>query len=322
MATYNLEVSTWSELVDALTRVDAGGDVFNIRLVSDIDCNFEIPLGVVSTIDIPSGTRVLSGAYQENGVTKNHVIRNLRTHVTNPVAIFMYNPGSSHGGSLSVKNIDFINLVTESRLFQFSYFSSRNVAFSDCRFVGRRTSNLFKGGNSNTGYLTFTSCFFNVPIASLTSTQTDDDKDTLSIVSGMFGNTNYSKCNANFCWIRCTYKGWSVSTSYANELRTFHLNGCYIDGTIVGDDGIRLRYYTYNSSIQNVVDADLKLITGAATPDIGMPKGVWKNYVTNRDDPSVVYTTNNLNTQYGIPATPAQMKDTQWLYDHGFDVVV
>ena len=48
MATY--EVSTWTELVEALETINESTESQTIKITADIDCNDEIPEGVASTI--------------------------------------------------------------------------------------------------------------------------------------------------------------------------------------------------------------------------------------------------------------------------------
>lgn len=62
MATIN--VSTWSELVTALTN---HGNNDTIKLITDTDCNNEIPGGVDSTINCGSTAVTLTGDYIESG---------------------------------------------------------------------------------------------------------------------------------------------------------------------------------------------------------------------------------------------------------------
>ena len=110
-----VEVNTWEQLVTALsTNVP---DIKTIKITSDIDCNYEIPLGVSETV-VCYGSNAypttVDGSYTENGVIKNHVIRNLRTSVQNPVSIFGIMTNLSSGNKacrIVFKNIDFVNLI-------------------------------------------------------------------------------------------------------------------------------------------------------------------------------------------------------------------
>ena len=170
MATY--EVSTWNELITELSTLRTEAVI--IKLTADIDCNDEIPLGVASTITIWNSAAypmTVTGAYVENGVTKNHVIRNLRTHVVNPVNIFYPRSNIDSGqnqSSLTFNNIDFINLVLDSATLCLSPDSgviyNNKLTFNRCRFVGRRNCYLisaYSPGVESGNALTFTSCFFN-----------------------------------------------------------------------------------------------------------------------------------------------------------------
>ena len=79
MATVN--VSTWAELANAIQASYDDASI-TINLTADIDCNNEIPLGVETKITTPE---YWDRTYTIEG--NHHVIRNLRTHITNPVDI-------------------------------------------------------------------------------------------------------------------------------------------------------------------------------------------------------------------------------------------
>lgn len=324
------EVSTWPELVSELSTSRA--EAKTIKLVADIDCNDEIPLGVASTITCHCSLThpvVLDGSYIEDGVTKNHVIRNLRTHVTNPVVLFSISVNDrSKNFHFTFKNIDFINIVLQRAYFMTTanvdwYISTNSrIIFDNCRIVGRRDKPFTEryGWKESSNQIVLNSCFFNIPYISATPTTADVP---------LFGDWYLSDAEsnkfvyANFCWFRSNYDGWVINNNSSSTILQFiKLSGCYVDGEIVGSNVLTLStQYSYNSTIQNVVDADIRLTQGSDGANMYMPKGVWNNDVRSYSDPSVVYTTINKNSA-AISATPEQMKNPQWLYDNGFDIVV
>ena len=318
MATY--EVSTWTELATELST--SRGEAKTVKLVADIDCNNEIPLGVASTIQIIADNRTYSvtidGSYVEDGVTKNHVIRNLRTHVTSPVNIFF--PWIEQ---TTIKNIDFINLVLDGGALSLppdtGYIVNNRLYITNCRFVGRRNRNLISGrnfGGNDGNACILTSCFFNVPYIS---------KDVKNTYVPLIGDWVYSShfVTANFCWFRSNYDGWTIDSSSSSTILQFiKLNGCYVDGEIAGSNELTLStQYSYNSTIQNVIDADIRLTQGSNGANMYMVEGIWKNDVRSYSDPSIVYTTVNRNSA-AIPESPEDMKNPAKLYADGFDIVV
>lgn len=340
MATY--EVSTWAEFVAALSNDIA--EAKTIKLIDDINCNDEIPEGVLSTINVYSSATypvVVDGSYTEENETKNHVIRNLRTHVTSPVNIFnFYQPSSQSTGNKYLntifKNVDFINLILEGGAFVGVVNSGSSggnyIQFNNCRFVGRRKNFLVNStsfiGNGNG--LIFTSCFFNIPF---NPTGTENTYVPLNDV------WTKGDVTANHCRFREYYNNWTIGDYNPSSSRTPHtstynmnLNGCYIDGTIVGyRTAICIsNYYSYNATIQNVVDADLRVVndSGSDTVNIYAPKGIYKtaennntNVVKKYGDDTVNYPISNQNTS-AIPETPNRMISPSDLYTDGFDIVV
>ena len=107
-------VETWAELRAAILSVSSSNPELTVHLVKDIDCNDEIPEGVSSTISVYASYALnltITGAYTEDGVTKNHVIRNLRTNIVSPVNIFTFSDDSTSTKYVNFRNIDFVNLV-------------------------------------------------------------------------------------------------------------------------------------------------------------------------------------------------------------------
>lgn len=335
-----IEVSTWAELVNAI-KTAGNGDI--VQLTTDIDCNREIPEGVTTTIKRPSSGLVynltITGAYTEDGVTKNHVIRNLRTNISSPVSIFyfMYNYGDAI--YVNFRNIDFINLILDAPLVELYYYLNAYLRFYSCRFVGKRTHALIyhthkPTSSSDAAYIQFYSCFINMEY-------TRSSNDRLPIVLYQSGSS-YDYCTANYCRIKQEYKGWTIGTATnpydAIQNITFglQLNGCYLYGTFVGtgnDTSAVLNVtnkYSYNGAMQNVVDADFRL---GGTPTSGMdctivaPKGIFVNSIhkLDEDPPTTTYNAVNYNSSgnsKAIPINPEDMTDAQALYDAGFDIIV
>ena len=144
---------------------------------------------------------------------------------------------------------------------------------------------------------------------------------------------------ANYCRFREYYNGWTIgdynpSMSRAPHTSTYNmnLNGCYIDGTIVGFETaiVISNNYSYNATIQNVVDADLRVVNnnGSSTVRIYAPKGIYKtaennntNVVKKYGDDSVNCSISNQNAS-AIPEIPSRMTSPADLYADGFDIVV
>lgn len=348
MATY--EVSTWAELVARMA--DTTGETRTIKLTADIDCNDSVPLGPTSSLNIVGSISypcTVDGSYTEGNVTKNHVIRNLRTNVTSPVDIFNIRSTKPYGGSgsstefqinVTIQNIDFVNVILSgAKMFRLTHgqadMRDNKVKFKNCSFVGRRNNfivegkTLANGGNS----LTFESCFFNMPY------KPSDTSNTYVPLNGewVYSGTNYA--TANYCRFRESYGGWSIpdynpGMSRGPQTSTYNLNlnGCYIDGTIVGYEtaiGVS-NWYSYNATVQNVVDADLRAYnnSGSSTVRIYMPKGIYKtaennntNVVKKYGDDSVNCPISNQNAN-AKPETPTRMTSPADLYADGFDIVV
>lgn len=341
MATYN--VSTWPELIARMA--DTMLETRTIKLIADIDCNDEVPFGPTSSINIVGSMALyctIDGSYTENGITKNHIIRNLRTNVTSPVDIFNFRAHNPQSGQsdlfqigVTIQNIDFVNTVLNNasmfRLTRYEYGSGsgNTVKFKNCSFIGRRNRYLIGAINSNANSLTFESCFFNIPY------KPSDTSNTYVPLTADWSGYAY----ANYCRFRESYNGWTVgtydpgmSTNPQTSTYNLKLNGCYIDGTIVGySSNICItNQYSYDAAIQNVVDADLRAYnnSGSDTVNIFAPKGIYKtaennntNVVKKYGDDSVNCPISNQNVS-AIPETPRRMTSPADLYADGFDIVV
>ncbi len=343
-----VEVSTWAQLRSAVANA-TNGDV--IKLIADINCNNEIPEGVPSTTDVTAVSLTIDGSYQEGHVTKNHVIKNLRTHVSSPVDIFrMYN---SNGSNVTVKHIDFLNLILDRFLVNFFLGSAHSWQtyvynywnFNDCRFTGRRTFSMFgtRTGSNVCTRVTFNRCYFNIPyygtsqgFKALVRYLRVDTSQGTGFVQGW----------ANNCRILETYTGTftpTYSTSqigdYANltpsaDITDMNLSGCRVEGKIVfGNNSstptynnaqliANIMYNTRTPSIQNVYDVDFYFTTNY-TKDIDLKacKGVFKRPIQLLDDEQITFDTFNSVSTGIILATKSEMQDADWLIQQGFDIV-
>lgn len=338
-----IEVSTWSELVSAVTQPIT--EITTVKITKDIDCNEEIPQGVSSTVVIPQANRdialTIDGGYEEGGVTKRHKIINLRTNIGSPVPIFRLNGSrdSNWYRTIWFKNIDFLNLQLDAALTEGDqgYQSSGGYplsigAFVNCRFMGKRTTNMFtKSSFNNAGYYyMFNNNFVNVPYYGTT-------KEGFPLVRRYPPSSSY-KCQfmAQNCRFRCTYTGTYTPTydsgKVYSDIYNANLNGCYIDGEIVGADSdtTYINIYTQgeaandgNPSMQNVYDVNfyMKDVVSDRNIDFGAFKGVVKSPVKDWDDKTI--SCNSYNSKTGIIfASETDMQNAQWLYDHGLDIIV
>lgn len=318
-----IEVSTWAQFVSAITSA-AAGDV--IKLIADIDCNGVIPEGVSSTIQTIDNTWfVINGEYTENGVVKRHEIRNLRTSASSPVTIFKFKSDYT-GDSFTVKGIDFINLILDAPLAEFyngsTYSTVANIRIQNCRFTGKRTNNLMKvtKGSYGNSKIHFERCYFNIPYYGNTAYGNSlIDPYTVS------GNVGYM----TNCRIRETFTGtYTPSPTEDNTNSSIFfmaLSGCRVEGEVVS--GKYPRYHSdsilsgYTPSVQNVYDVDFKLTNNTdTTVPLYAFKGVVKVPIRKKGAETTTYTISSASTGV-IPADETQMKDTDWLIQHNFDVV-
>lgn len=333
MATY--EVSTWAELVTAANTARNSGDV--IKLIADIDCNYEIPTGVSSTVVIWQSSITIDGSYTENGVTKNHVIINLRTDITSPQPIFKFifnNTTITH----TVKNIDFVNVILNAPLFQVQdyYLATHYFYVKNCRFTGKRYDYLISrlAGQSSgaQGYVNnyLQHSYFNVPYYGTSETK-------IALCQYFYDSSAYFYNYADNCRIRVKYNG-TYEPTYSGgrvmcEIYNINLSGCRIEGDIVGmdTDVTNLNFYIQGGagsrtpSMQNVYDVDfyMKNVVRSRNVSMGTYKGVVKTPAKNWDDKTITYSNYvTPSTSSGIIlATESQMQDTDWLIQHNFDVV-
>jgi hypothetical protein len=319
-----IEVSTWAQLVSAITNSAANNDT--IKLIADINCNDEIPEGVASSI-IPNATQGLTidGSYQEGNVTKNHVIINLRTSVLSPQAIFKWKfELSSTTKTFNIKNIDFINLILDAPLIAHQQCSSgtNQTVIRNCRFTGRRTDYLYSPTSNNQGSQRayFYSCYFNIPYYGTSYTK--------SPLCAFNSDTPTIRTYAHYCRFKETYTGtWSPTTTteaVCCGVSNTWINGCRVEGTIVNGYSVYFHLTAVKNldtpAMQNVYDVDFKLTSNdSENVVIQALKGVVKIPVRKYSD-NTPYDVSSYSTGV-IPATESQMQDTDWLIQHNFDVV-
>lgn len=316
------EAYTWQDIVDALNNDGvAVSQPMVIKLMKDIDCNDEIPEGVETTLSLRSSGSgaqcTIDGSYTVNDVVYNRVIRNLRTHIITPVLIFQAKYAGFH-----FKNVDFVNLILDQPLLKVtSTNGAGNVCeFNHCRFVGRRTYNLwdniYKSSSSSTKMtgagVKLYSCFFNIPyikspfvVADIPLERNDD-------------STPKYNSYAYFCRFVESHNADTGITSCNN----LNLSGCRIQGELVSSSPITITsQYEYDSVIQNVVDLNLKTTAEQGTTVVvNAPKGVWKDAIYSTDSAILTpYQYTNTNP-LAIPESPADMIDVLELYSDGFDV--
>lgn len=317
-----IEVSTWAELAAAI-RTASSGDI--IQLTADIDCNDEIPEGVSSTINSPISisTLTITGEYTEDNVTKNHVIKNLRTSLSIPVPIFKFT--GDYTKYIYIRRIDFLNLILDASLFE-HYNSANNSAFLyvlDCRFTGKRTSNVINVTRTGNNWTTLDvrKSYFNIPYYG--STVGNLPMFNLYSAGGDVGGVMSN------CRIRETFTGTYTPSSTDGDATcsvfNMQLSGCRVEGEVVS--GKYPRYHSdakisgYTPGSQNVYDVDFKLTNNT---DTSVPlyafKGVVKVPIRKKDDESTTYTISSASTGV-IQATESQMQDTDWLIQQGFDII-
>lgn len=284
-----VEVATWGELVEAA----ATSGVDTIMITQDIDCNDEIPLGVESSIDLAYKT--LDG--------QGHTIRNLRTHVDNPVSIFV-------GGRMFLTNIDFINLIVNNAYLMENNGYNNFITADHCRFVGRRNHTLIDAGDTSPFGCYLQYSYFNIPC----SGSADE------LISGRAGATLMG-----FCWVRDTNDGRFADNAINNKAV---MQGCYFDGDLILNSGQTTVEFggnnsSFSPSVQNVYDLDIR-----ATADVSSDEftfnfyyGLVKNQVRSMDR-SEIYTPIITPASGVILATPEEMTSPQALYNKGFDIVV
>lgn len=353
-----INVSTWAELVTALSSVPTNQDT-TILLTADIDMNDVAPEG--TGIEIESGfwyyTLTINGGYTDpdTGEQKNHVIKNLRTPIGSTANLFYFkftNPyGSSNAIYMKFLNIDFQNIDLATGNFvdwDSSKLQNFILTLENCRFVGKRNNYYLCGKN----FLTCTSCYFD--IAWRGNGQTNLAYTSLIPKD----DSNATNAFANYCRFKETYGNWTYSSNYGMSptirvysFSYFKCNGCRIEGSMTVPVWQNTTLTQYNSlsflcaffsipnnsyipTAQNVFDVSLICDDTGMTEFNKVVGCSGFSYLVKMDakcksDGSVcTYTTNGADSIDGasrplpLLATPAQMRDAQWLSNNGFDIVV
>jgi hypothetical protein len=288
MAVY--EVESWGGLVEASKSASRDD---TILLTKDIDCNNEIPLGVEETVKLDYV--ILDG--------QGHTIRNLRTHVDNPVTIF-------RGGRMYLKNIDFINLIIYDVPLMENDGYANFITMDHCRCVGIRNRELIAYNNTAAieYYCYVMYSFFNVPC--------------VGNYNDLFSGTN-RKLLLSWCWVRDTYNSKDINNAIGQHAR---ITGSYFDGDLIlspEQTDIFIGYEDYTPPVQNVYDFSIRATTDVSSKSYRFKfnAGVVKNQVRSMDGSSI-YTPEIIPSEGLILATPDEMKNPQALYDKGFDIVV
>lgn len=312
------EAGSWADLVTISNETKASplSDFLCIKLVANIDCNLEIPEGVAETLEFHFNTTNQKLIIDGGTLTQRHMIRNLRTHYQNPVPIFKAQTSYDSGVRMAVRNIDFMHLILDDYLLYCfgSYSAIANdygLAVSNCRFKGHRSSKMFYGSHEN-GYI-LSSCAFDMP----------SSDDMLICTAG--SNLSNRPHNAYFCRFKEAYGGWEIDdSSPCTSFGNMQVSGCIVEGEIVGGEVLTLtNNYTFDSTVQNVIDADLRTTAEAgSTITVNAPKGIWKNDIRSTDS-SITSAYQYINgNQSAIPETPVDMINASKLYTDGFDITV
>lgn len=353
-----INVSTWAELVTALSSVPTNQDT-TILLTADIDMNDVAPEG--TGIEIESGfwyyTLTINGGYTDpdTGEQKNHVIKNLRTPIGSTANLFYFKFTDPYGSSnviyMKFLNIDFQNIDLATGNFvdwDSSKLQNFILTLENCRFVGKRNNYYLCGKN----FLTCTSCYFD--IAWRGNGQTNLAYTSLIPKD----DSNATNAFANYCRFKETYGNWTYSSNYGMSptirvysFSYFKCNGCRIEGSMTVPVWQNTTLTQYNSlsflcaffsipnnsyipTAQNVFDVSLICDDTGMTEFNKVVGCSGFSYLVKMDakcksDGSLcTYTTNGADSIDGasrplpLLATPAQMRDAQWLSNNGFDIVV
>ena len=327
-----IEVSTWAELVNAITSASSGD---TIKLIADIDCNRTIPEGVTSTIVVGYGNITIDGGYTEGDVIKRHEIRNLRTNINSPVTIFKFPMGGYNTVTHTVKNIDFVNSILDKPLLGIMdyYTADHNFYVKNCRFTGKRTDYLIgriagQSASEAQGYVNvyLQNSYFNVPYYGSTESK-------IALCEYYKQSSAYFYSYADNCRIRTHYTGtytpaYNTGNVYS-EVYNISLTGCRVEGDIVANAGdvTYINFYIKGSApsrtipMQNVYDVDFYITSSVSNRNVDVVacKGLVKKPIKVLNS-TTTYTNYNEKTDL-IFATESEMQDTDWLIQHNFDVV-
>ena len=303
-----------------------------------------------------SGALIIDGGYTDEatGEDKRYVIKNLRTPISSPSPIFNFSHSlgfynnQTYTIRLTFKNIDFKNLILSGAAFLNmieNYYTFHEITFENCRFAGSRTSAYFINHNNN---ITCNNCYF--------------DMQWYGAGQSNLAYTSYipklgvdpTSAIANFCRFKESYGGWTWPSDLAYNSTDrfftcsfFKMSGCRIEGKAQipgcyraagGNNG---GYYfpiisrgnaSYVPAAQNVFDVSLTAVRNSGVYDIDTVlystfTGVVKTDIKYEGTTITSFTDNRSGFDGGtyaapILATPAQMKDAEWLSNNGFNIVV
>ena len=274
---------------------------------------------------------------------------------------FYYVNDASTALGVKFQNIDFQNLILASgHCFDYDYTHLRTfkLTLDNCRFVGSRGNyyligkNPYYGGLYNCA-LTLNKCYTDMPWngagqtdLSYTSLIPKDDENTTNAV-------------ANYCRFKETYGNWIYDTYYTStptiriySFSYFKCSGCRIEGSMTVPVWINSTLQEYNGysflcafnskpisgftpTAQNVFDVSLICDDSEFQNNFNKVVGcsgfsylVKMDAKCKSDGSACTYTTNGASAIDGasrplpLLATPAQMRDAQWLSNNGFDIVV
>ena len=249
-------------------------------------------------------------------------------------------------------NLDFqnINLATGNFVdWDSSKLQNFVLTLENCRFVGKRNNYYLCGKN----FLTCTSCYFDIAWQGLGQT----NLAYTSLIPK--DDSNATNAFANYCRFKETYGNWVYDISGYGIYPTFRpfsfsyfkCSGCRIEGSmtvpvwqntyITTSNGIVFlcAFFSrpnmaFTPTAQNVFDVSIICDdTGLSTFNkivscSSISYLVKMNAKCKSDNSECTYITTGAEKidgdNYTLPllATPAQMRDAQWLSDNGFDIVV
>ena len=297
-----VEVSTWAELVSAVTTAaqSSAWSATTVKLTADIDLNDTDPSGVCcqvlfnsNAIQYATGALTIDGGYADSvtGEEKRHVIKNARTDIANPRPIFYLTDDLVYerwGKHIKFKNLDFQNLILAGQPFvwirtdniqvETANRTPWQVDLDNCRIVGIRSAAYLFFSNA---YLNCNKCYIDMlwngagqTDLSYTSLIPKDDENATSAV-------------ATYCRFKETYGGWTwgdsltyQSTDRFFSCSYFKMSGCRVEGSTqicgVTDSNDKGAYYmpiiskpnaSYAPATQNVFDVEITAVRNSAAYD-------------------------------------------------------
>lgn len=292
-------VTTWEELV---AEIATGG---TIGLGADIDMNASAPLGLSSSISVMNSFTI-----EGNG----HQIRNLRTSVTSPVAVFSCRSDGSV--SIIINEVDFLNITLDAPLFaQGNQYTT--VKLTKCRFTGRRDALFMQYNDSATQEcLTISQCFFNFIHATTPNTNS-------TIVDFIGGGVDRSYQLASVSLSKIKFSDTSSIRIGYNNYKAIRISGCYVYGTVNVYNDNNNAAYIYASgpltSIFNVyMNRALSQYAWFTLSAQSSSSATSIFYNSSRTSPASI---SGSNITY-VSCTDAEMKSASSLRNKGLDIVV